>query len=96
MAGNDSTTCKFIRTNMTEIIPEKVELTKLEEEYNTVIQEIAILQQDIINMTNRLKELETNESDYNIVEMNSKENTILGLSNNDMKMHGNAEKDNEK
>ncbi|XP_003245126.1 uncharacterized protein LOC100571712 [Acyrthosiphon pisum] len=87
---------EFIRTNMTEIIPEKVELTKLEEEYNTVIQEIAILQQDIINMTNRLKELETNESDYNIVEMNSKENTILGLSNNDMKMHGNAEKDNEK
>jgi len=51
---------------MTEIIPEKVELTKLEEEYDTVIQEIAILQQDIINMTNRLKELETNESDYNL------------------------------
>ncbi|CAI6363139.1 unnamed protein product [Macrosiphum euphorbiae] len=76
---------EFIRTNMTEIIPEKVELTKLEEEYNTVIQEIAILQQDIINMTNRLKELETNEK-----------NTILGLRKNDMKMHGNAEKDNEK
>jgi len=33
---------------------------------------------------------------YNIVEMNSKENTILGLRKNDMKMHGNAEKDNEK
>jgi len=59
---------------MTEIIPEKVELIKLEEEYNTLMQEIAILQQDIINMTNRLKELETNESD-NIVEMNSKKNT---------------------
>lgn len=79
---------------MTESIPEKVELTKLEEDYNTIIQEIATLQQDITNMTNRLKELETNESD-NIVEMNSKENTILGLSNNDMKMHGNYEKDNE-
>lgn len=79
---------------MTESIPEKVELTKLEEDYNTIIQEIATLQQDITNMTNRLKELETNESD-NIVEMNSKENTILGLNNNDMKMHGNYEKDNE-
>ncbi|XP_060875654.1 c-Myc-binding protein homolog [Metopolophium dirhodum] len=87
---------EFIRTNMTEIIPEKVELTKLEQDYNTVMQEIAILQQDIINITNRLKELETNESNYNIVEINSKENTILGLSNDDMKMHGNAEKDNEK
>lgn len=79
---------------MTESIPEKVELTKLEEDYNTIMQEIAAFQQDIINMTNRLKELETNESD-NIVEMNSKENTILGLINNDMKMHGNYEKDNE-
>jgi len=54
---------RFIRTNMTKIIPEKVELTKLEEDYDTVMQEIAILQQEIITMTNRLKELETNDSD---------------------------------
>jgi len=51
---------------MTEIIPEKVELTKLGEEYDTLIQEISILQQEIMNMTNKLNELETNNnvSDY--------------------------------
>lgn len=55
-----------MRTNMTEIIPEKVELTKLGEEYDTLIQEISILQQEIMNMTNKLNELETNNnvSDY--------------------------------
>lgn len=77
---------------MTEIIPEKVELTKLGEEYDTLIQEIAIIQQEIMNMTNELNELETNnnESD-NIVWMNFKENTVIG-----MQLHGNVEKSDEK
>jgi len=49
---------------MTKIIPEKVELTKLEKDYDTIMQEIAILQEEILTMTNRLKELETNDSDH--------------------------------
>lgn len=80
---------------MAEVIPEKIELTKLEEEYDAVMKEIDILQQENMHMTNTLKELETNQSD-NIGEMNSNENTDIGLSENDMKMHGNAEKNNEK
>ncbi|XP_022181981.1 C-Myc-binding protein homolog [Myzus persicae] len=70
---------EFMRTNMAEVIPEKMELTKLEEEYDAVMQEIAILQQENTSMTNRLKELETNESDNNNIE----ENTIIGFSDND-------------
>ncbi|KAF0748098.1 c-Myc-binding protein, partial [Aphis craccivora] len=71
---------EFIRTNMTEVISEKVELTKLEEEYDTVMQQIAILQQENMNLMNKLKELERNES-------NSEENSeIAGLSN-DTKIH---------
>lgn len=71
---------RFIRTNMTEVISEKVELTKLEEEYDTVMQQIAILQQENMNLMNKLKELERNES-------NSEENSeIAGLSN-DTKIH---------
>lgn len=70
--------------NMAEVIPEKIELTKLEEEYDAVMQEIAKLQQENMNMTKKLKELETNESD-NIEEINSKENTIIGLTDNDEK-----------
>ncbi|XP_008185611.1 c-Myc-binding protein homolog isoform X1 [Acyrthosiphon pisum] len=84
---------EFMRTNMAEVIPETKELTKLEEEYNAVMQEINKLQQENISMTNRLKELETNQSD-NIAEMNSNENTVTGFSDNDMKMQGSAEKNN--
>jgi len=73
-----------MRMNMAEVIPEKMELTKLEEEYDTVMQEIAILQQENMSMTKKIKELETNESD-NIEEINSKENTVFGLSDNDEK-----------
>jgi len=73
-----------MRMNMAEVIPEKIELTKLEEEYDAVMQEIAKLQQENMNMTKKLKELETNESD-NIEEINSKENTIIGLTDNDEK-----------
>ena len=37
-------------TNMTEVVPETMELIKLEEEYDTVIQEIDQLQQENISM----------------------------------------------
>ncbi|KAL5239038.1 hypothetical protein ACI65C_006577 [Semiaphis heraclei] len=75
---------EFMRMNMAEVIPEKMELTKLEEEYDTVMQEIATLQQENMNMTKKLKELEINESD-NVEEINSNENTVFGLSDNDEK-----------
>lgn len=85
-----------MRTNMmAEVVPEKMELTKLEEEYDKVMQEIAILQQENISMTKRLRELETNQSD-NIGEMNSNENTVIGFSDNDIKTQGSAVKYNEK
>ncbi|KAL4153156.1 hypothetical protein QTP88_000989 [Uroleucon formosanum] len=87
---------EFMRTNMmAEVVPEKMELTKLEEEYDKVMQEIAILQQENISMTKRLRELETNQSD-NIGEMNSNENTVIGFSDNDIKTQGSAVKYNEK
>jgi len=54
---------------MTEVISEKVELTKLEKEYDTVMQQIALLQQENISMMKRLKEIEANERD--IVELYS-------------------------
>lgn len=80
---------RFIRTNMTKVISEKSESTNLEEEYDNLIKEIAIIQQEITNMTNKLNELKSNEND-NIVEMNFKNNTI------GMQMRGNVKKNNEK
>lgn len=66
-----------MRTNMTEVISEKLKLTKLKEEYETVMQQIAILQQDNTSIKNILKEFEANES-YDIVEeLNSEENSII-------------------
>jgi len=62
---------------MTEVISEKLKLTKLKEEYETVMQQIAILQQDNTSIKNILKEFEANES-YDIVEeLNSEENSII-------------------
>lgn len=51
-----------MRTHMTEEISERVMLARLQEEYDTVQQQISILQQENTNMTNRLRELELNES----------------------------------
>lgn len=77
---------------MMEVIPEKVELTKLEKEYDTVMQQIAILQQENMNMRNRINELEGLESD-NIIEANSEENIgIADLSENNMKFQSDTEK----
>ncbi|XP_026804187.1 c-Myc-binding protein homolog [Rhopalosiphum maidis] len=74
---------EFIRMNMTEVVPEKVELTKLEEEYDDVMQQIAILQQENMSMMNKLKELERNET-------NSEENSVIIDLSNDMNSHENA------
>lgn len=51
-----------MRTHMTEEISERVMLARLQEEYDNVQQQISILQQENTNMTNRLRELELNES----------------------------------
>jgi len=68
---------------MIEVVPEKVELTKLEEEYDDVMQQIAILQQENMSMMNKLKELERNET-------NSEENSVIVDLNYDMNNHENA------
>jgi hypothetical protein len=74
---------RFIRMNMIEVVPEKVELTKLEEEYDDVMQQIAILQQENMSMMNKLKELERNET-------NSEENSVIIDLSYDMNNHENA------
>lgn len=57
-----------MRTHMTEIIPEREELAKLEDELTIVKQQISILENENVDVTNRLRELELNEI---------KENNIL-------------------
>lgn len=52
-----------MRLHLTEVIPERVELTNLQNEYATVMQQIADLQRENEDMVTRLKELEpANES----------------------------------
>lgn len=47
-----------MRLHLTEVVPERVELTNLQNEYATVMQQIADLQQENESMMTRLKELE--------------------------------------
>lgn len=47
-----------MRTHMTKVISERVELKKLQEEYDIVMQQISILQQENMEMTTRLKQFE--------------------------------------
>lgn len=45
---------------MTEIIPERVELAKLQEAFANMAQQIITLQEENVNMTNKLKQLKSN------------------------------------
>lgn len=47
-----------MRTHMTKVISERVELNKLQEEYNIVMQQISTLQRENMEMTARLREYE--------------------------------------
>lgn len=62
---------------MAEVITEKVELAKLQEEYTLTTQQINTLQQENMDMTNRLKELESNGP----IESNAEESIFSGLDN---------------
>lgn len=62
-----------MRTHMTEDISEREELEKLQESYNTVMQQITAVEQINVDLVNRLKELEPEKNSIASTEMKNEE-----------------------